>query len=344
MRHASGVLPAAAPAPRAVLAAFGLAGHPAAYAAVAGGWSNRVLRLRTTDDDLAVKEIRNPWGVAPWRDWLDEGWRLERAALAAGIAGAEPLVASDGGCLVEVPRADASGSCWVRAHRWVEGDAVPADPVDPAVARWAGAALATVHRLALQPLRPSLYAGLTGAATADAWAELVARAHDAGVAGARELEAAEPVVRRAGALLEPRDDADNVLVHGDLDQRNLLLAGSGPVLLDWDVVVPAVPSHDLARAALTLASWRDPHVARAVVDGHADVAGPQSTLCPTDLGPALAARLGWVRFTVDRALTVAARDDVDDAGHEVVSLLKDAARRVEVSEQIGDWLEGRSLT
>jgi aminoglycoside phosphotransferase (APT) family kinase protein len=339
------VLPPDVPEPRAVLAAFGIPGAVTSYAEVDGGWSNRVLRLRTgTGDDLAVKEIRNPWGVARWRDWLDEGWRLERAAMAAGITAPAPVLAPDGGCVAEVDRADGSGSCWVRVHRWVEGRAVPREPVGTDLARWAGSALAVVHRLALRPLQPDLYAGRVGLTTADVWPDLVARASAAGASWAADLEAHEPTARRATALLGPVDDAAAVLVHGDLDQKNLLLSDSGPVLLDWDVVVPAAPSHDLAHAALTLASWREPAVACAVLDGHAAESGSTTALRPSDLGPALASRLGWIRFTVDRALDAAARGDadVDAAGHEVEALLKDAVRRVEISEQIGEWLEGRS--
>jgi len=340
------VLPPDVPDPRAVLAAFGRGGDVASYERVEGGWSNRVLRLRTDRDDLAVKEIRNPWGVETWRGWLDEGWRLERAALAAGVAGAPPLVTPDGGCLVEVPRADGSGDAFVRAHHWVAGDSVPREPVDRELARWTGAALATVHALALRPLDPGLYAARSGLTTADAWPELVARARHAGASWAAALADAEPVARRASALLDTWDDADGVLVHGDLDQKNLLRTADGPLLLDWDVVVPAVPSHDLARAALTLASWRDPSVAQAVLYGYAGASGAPTSLRPSDLGPALASRTGWVRFTVDRAVDAAAHGDasVDDVHHDVVSMLKDLAHRVDVSEGIGDWLESRSAS
>jgi hypothetical protein len=200
-----------------------------------------------------------------------------------------------------------------------------------------------VHRLALRPLHRSVYAARDGLTTADAWPDLVARAQDAGASWAQDLADVEPLVRRAAALLEKVDDADTVLVHGDLDQRNLLHAAQGPVLLDWDVVVPSARSHDLARAAITLAAWRDPDVARAVLDGHAAAGGTPVVLRPADLGPALASRLGWVRFTVDRLL---ASGDVraDSSGHEVASLLKDAVRRVEITERIGEWLEGRSPT
>ena len=53
------------------------------------------------------------------------------------------------------------------------------------------------------------------------------------------LADAEPLARRASALLRPWEAGDAVLVHGDVDQKNLLLGADGPLLIDWDVVLPA---------------------------------------------------------------------------------------------------------
>jgi Ser/Thr protein kinase RdoA (MazF antagonist) len=157
------------------------------------------------------------------------------------------------------------------------------------------------------------------------------RSRAAGAPWADVLADAGPLARRASALLQPWDDAHAVLVHGDLDQKNLLLADDGPVLLDWDVVLPTVPSHDLAHAALTMASWASPAVARAVLDGYAGIAGFRPALRPVDLGPALASRLGWVRFSVDRALSGAG--DVD-----VPALVADLAARLDVAQRLPSWL------
>ena len=105
---------ATAPDPRGVLAAFGVTGGVTAYVEVAGGWSNRVWRLATTQGAFAVKELRNAWGEPRWLEWLDEGWRVERAAIVAGIAAPEPVPAADGGCLAHVDRADGSAAVPVR--------------------------------------------------------------------------------------------------------------------------------------------------------------------------------------------------------------------------------------
>jgi Ser/Thr protein kinase RdoA (MazF antagonist) len=321
------------PDPRAVLAAFALPGEPTSYDEVGGGWSNHVLRLSTTHGDYAVKVLRNAWGEPRWLEWLDEGWRLERAAWAAGVAMPEPVAAPDGGCLAWVANLDGGPDLPVRVHRWVESATVPREPVAVGLARWVGAALARVHALALTPLRPDLYAGRAGLTTAQVWPDLVERSARAGAPWFAELAAAEPFARRASALLHPRDDAGAVLVHADLDQKNLLVGPDGPLLIDWDVVVPLPPSHDLAHAALTMAGWSDPSVAREVLVGYAEIAGERPVLAPSDLGPALASRLGWIRFCVDRALEGDA-----EASAAVVFALNDLRHRVAIAETLSAWL------
>ncbi|MFN8147441.1 MAG: aminoglycoside phosphotransferase family protein [Candidatus Nanopelagicales bacterium] len=324
------MLPDAVPAPDDVLRAFALPGDVVDHEPVPGGWSNTVLRLRTTDGSYAVKVVRNPWGEPRWRDWLAEGFRLELAARAAGVAVPDPVTAPDGSVVVDVP-VD-GGTVPVRLHRWVEGSrTVPREPVDDALARWVGATLARVHGLALRPADASVYAGRWGATRADVWPDLVARS--AGAPWHDALAAAEPLARRASALLVDDDHAVAVLCHGDLDQKNLLVTDRGPLLCDWDVVLPMPPAHDLAHAVVTMAGWREGAVARAVLDGYADVAGRRPALVPTDLGPALASRLGWVRFSVDRGL---AGGDPGD----LVGVLDDLAHRVEVAENLRDWLSG----
>jgi aminoglycoside phosphotransferase (APT) family kinase protein len=323
-----------------VLAAFGLAGEVTAYAEVSGGWSNRVWRLSTSRGDYAVKELRNAWGEPRWLEWLAEGWRVERAAIDAGIAAPEPVPAPDGGCVLDVERADGSGTAPVRLHRWVDAATVPRTVVDLPLAGWVGTTLAALHGLALEPERADLYAGRSGLTTAAIWPDLVARSRAASAPWTDVLAAAEPLARRASALLVD-DGRPRVLVHGDVDQKNLLVGPHGPLLIDWDVVLPAVPEHDLAHAAVTMASWRDARVAAAVVSAYAEARGIRTTLDPTDLGSALASRLGWIRFSVDRALDAYAGNgswpadapDVDD-------LIADLERRTAIAERWPDWLRG----
>jgi Ser/Thr protein kinase RdoA (MazF antagonist) len=166
----------------------------------------------------------------------------------------------------------------------------------------------------------------------------VARSRAAGAPWAQALATAEPVAHRASVLLVPWDPAHEVLCHGDVGQKNLLLGAEGPLLCDWDVVLPRVAAHDLAEAALSMACWREPAIALGVVSAYGAAADHRVTLTPSDLGPSLASRLGWIRFTVDRALHVAASPADRDAADGLPGLLEDLARRVYVAERIGEWL------
>ncbi len=327
------------PDPGEVLAAFGMPGEATAYVEVAGGWSNQVLRLSTTHGDYAVKVLRNAWGEPRWREWLAEAWRLELAALGAGVAMPVPVRSpSTGSCLADVARSDGSGEVAVRVHRWVDSSALPREPVGPDLARWVGRTLATVHRLALRPVASDLYAGRAGLTTADVWPDLVARSAAASAPWTDHLVAAEPVARRASALLEPWDALEEILCHGDVDQKNLLLGSDGPLLCDWDVVLPRLPAHDVAEAALSMASWREPAVVRAVVDAYRAAGGVMGPLAPSDLGPSLASRLGWIRFSVDRALLAVAESGDASAGTGLAELLSDLEHRVAVAESVDRWL------
>jgi len=328
--------------PAAVLAAFGEPGEVTAYAEVPGGWSNRVWRLSTPRGDYAVKELRNAWGEPRWREWLAEGWRLELAARAAGVAMPAPVAnPATGDALAYVRRSDGSGEVAVRLHLWVASTAVPREPVDRDLAQWVGGALATVHSLALRPTVTDLYAGRIGLTTADVWPDLVARSRTARAPWAESLVAAEHLARRASALLEPWDPADEVLCHGDVDQKNLLVAADGPQLCDWDVVLPRLPAHDLAEAAMSMASWRSVETAAAVLEGYRQGGGAARRLVPSDLGPSLASRLGWIRFTVDRSLE-AHGDGREPTGQQnIAGLLVDLRHRLTVAESVSEWIDGR---
>jgi fructosamine-3-kinase len=328
-----------APDPHAVLSAFGVGGDVTTYVEVAGGWSNRVFRLSGTHGDLAVKQVRNAWGEPRWRDWLAEGWRLELAARAAGVLAPEPVaVPGSGACVAEVARRDAAGTVPVRVHVWVDGAAVPSVPVAPALAHEVGEIVARIHGLRVLPVRPELYDGRAAPTSAEAWPDLVRRARAVDAPWADELDAAETLVHRVTGLLVD-GTAATMLSHGDIDQRNLLVTSAGPHLVDWDVVLPVVPRHDLAHAAMAMASWCEAGVARGVVDGYRRVTGAAVELQPTDLGPALASRLGWIRFTADRYAdarhaATATRHDAPD----VAAMLDDLGRRVAVAERLDAWL------
>ncbi|WP_344443626.1 phosphotransferase, partial [Kitasatospora nipponensis] len=96
---------------------------------VHGGFANRMYRLDTDQGSFAVKELNLADRRWPYR--LEDVFRFERAAFAAGIPMPEPVWA-DRSTLV---------------HRWVEGEKVPEVPVSAAYAFEIGEILARLHAL-----------------------------------------------------------------------------------------------------------------------------------------------------------------------------------------------------
>ena len=163
---------------------------------------------------LAVKELRNAWGEPRWLEWLAEGWRLEQAAIARGIAVPAPVPAPDGGLpAATCSRTDGSGTAPVRVHRWVESATVPARAGRPRRSRAGSAARSrALHGLALQPTSPTSTPGASGSRPPTSgpisWPGRVRP----GRRGRDDLAAAETVARRASALLVPTTLPTTVLV------------------------------------------------------------------------------------------------------------------------------------
>jgi aminoglycoside phosphotransferase (APT) family kinase protein len=291
------------PDPAAVLAAFGLEGAVLTMTEVGGGWSNRVFRLEADSGVFAVKQMRNPWRIPHWEEWLAQAWAFELRAIEAGIAAPEPLVnPATGGCLA---RASSGGSALtpVRLHRWVHGKPLSGGVADPQVARWAGRVLATMHGMQVRPHDRSLFP-FPNTHTAERWPELTEAAYRSGADWAGLMAAAAPSVSVIAELVKSdghRPDRE-VMSHGDLDQKNILATGAGPVLCDWDVAYPVVPSRELADVAMSMGCWRDMDAAREVVRAYRAYGGDDTELAPADLGQTMMSRLDWIALNADREL------------------------------------------
>jgi Ser/Thr protein kinase RdoA (MazF antagonist) len=318
-----------------VLAAFSLPGRPEAMDAVAGAWSNRVYRLATTHGCYALKQLRNPWGDPRWQEWLDAAFRFEQQALAAGVAMPTPIPnPAGGGCLAWVATSSRTEAVPVRLHRWVDGRPLRHPEVDAAIAGWVGEVLATLHRLAVRPPDRSLFP-VTSTSTADGWPELVDAARRAGAAWAGELMAVSPAIRTIAELARSaghRPD-DEVMTHGDVDPKNIVMTADGPCLCDWDVAAPLVPRREVADVAVSLADWRRFDLATRVVHAYRAAGGDASGLGSTDLGQSLMIGLDWVAFNVERAIGLrpAAPDEVALGDRLVPELLAKLPHQVEVA-------------
>jgi aminoglycoside phosphotransferase (APT) family kinase protein len=309
---------------------------------VAGAWSNRVFRLVVGAEAFAVKELRNPWADARWLEWLEASWHFELAAIAAGVDAPEPVPNPDGGqCLAWVERDDDGPLAPVRVHRWVDGRPAESGPVGREVARWAGRTLATLHELAVRPADRTLFP-LPHTDTADHWSDLTEAARQAKAPWADQLAEATDAVgviadlARAGGH---HPDAE-VMTHGDVDQKNIVVGHSGPVLCDWDLVVPLVPRRELADAALSLGAWRRLDIATEVVTAYCRARGTAATFEPPDLGQSMMTGLDWIAFNVERAIGLrdAGPGEADTAQHMVPPLLEDLPKKVDLALQVRDAL------
>jgi len=293
------------PDPAAVAAAFRLAGPVTGWNPVGGAWSNRVFRLEADGRRYAVKEMRNPWADPHWQQWLTEAWAFERRAIAAGVAAPQPVPhPAGGGCLAWVSRRDpALGEAAVRVHHWVAGNPAGPGPVPMRTARWAGRALATLHGLRSRPRDRSLFP-VPDTYNARRWPELTEAAQRSGVAWAHLLTAAAPAVTLIAELTMSagyRPDQE-VITHGDIDQKNLIVTARGPVLCDWDLAVPLVPRRELADVAMSLGSWENFAVSREILRCYRQAGGDDTPIEPPDLGQSLMTGLDWTAFNVERAI------------------------------------------
>jgi Ser/Thr protein kinase RdoA (MazF antagonist) len=344
------------PSPAAVMRVFGLGSEVVSMRVVAGAWSNRVFRLATDTGEYAVKQMLDPWRDPRWRDWLDEAWRFEQVAYAAGVPMPQPVSNPlDGSWLGWVEPALRTSArdrrepvrseqlVPVRVHHWVAGRRPAPGPVSESVARWTGRVLATLHDLRVPPSDRTLFPG-QDTVTADRWPELVELSERLGASwSARLAEVSGTVAVMADLARTTRSRPDEeVMSHADLDQKNVIVAGGGPVLCDWDVCAPQVPVRELVDVAFSMADWRRFDIARAVVTSYRAAGGTEAAIEPADLGPQLMADLDWIAFNVERALGIrpATAQEVALGNHLVPDLVTRLPERLAVAGRLPGLLEG----
>lgn len=250
-----------------------------------GGFANRLYRLDTDQGSFAVKELNLADRRRVYR--VEDVFRFERAAFAAGVPMAEP-VSADRDTLV---------------HRWVEGEKVPEAPVPEAYAFEIGEILARIH--ALDVAWP---AGPDEEPAARDWPELAARAVATGQPWAAEL--ASPVETFL-AIARFVDTCERpgpvVLTHGDIQPWNLLAREGRPVVLDWELSGMLDLSSELGSTALSLAKGPGfddirPAVFRSVLDGYVAGGGALPPPGPSWFVFLIGGWLGHTRWNVLRCL------------------------------------------
>ncbi|UED87378.1 phosphotransferase family protein [Streptomyces profundus] len=252
---------------------------------VHGGFANRMYRLDTDQGSFAVKELNLV--DRRWACPVDDVFRLERAAFAAGIPMPEPISASHD----------------TLVHRWVEGEKVPEAPVSAAYAFEIGEILARVHALDVAwtpaPIEDP---------TSWDWPELAARAAATGQPWADELASHVETFRAMGRFVDTCErPGPVVLTHRDVQPWNLLAREGRPVVLDWELSGTLDLSGELGSTALSLAKGPgfddiEPAIFRSVLDGYVAGGGALPPSGPSWFVFMLGGWLGHTRWNILRCL------------------------------------------
>ncbi|MGO4236079.1 phosphotransferase family protein [Pseudarthrobacter sp. YAF2] len=252
---------------------------------VLGGFANRMYRLDTDQGSFAIKELNVV--DRRWTYRVEDVFRFERAAFAAGIPMPEPI----------------SASHYTLVHRWVEGEKVPEAPVSAAYAFEVGEILARIHALDVAWTNVSIEDP-----TSQDWSELAARATATGQPWADELASqVETFLAIAHFVDTCERPGPVVLTHRDIQPWNLLAREGRPVVLDWELSGVLDLSSELGSTALSLAKGPGledikPPIFRSVLAGYVAGGGVLPPPGPSWFVFMIGGWLGHARWNILRCL------------------------------------------
>ena len=252
---------------------------------VHGGFANRMYRLDTDQGSFAVKELNLV--DRRWTYRVEDVFRFERAAFAAGIPMPEPISASRS----------------TLVHRWVEGEKVPEAPVSAAFAFEVGEILARIHALDV-----AWTDGSIEGPTSQDWSELAARAAATGQPWADELASqVETFLAIAHFVDTCERPGPVVLTHRDIQPWNLLAREGRPVVLDWELSGMLDLSGELGSTALSLSKGPglediNPAIFRSVLDGYVAGGGVLPPRGPSWFVFMIGGWLGHTKWNIVRCL------------------------------------------
>lgn len=236
---------------------------------IAGAMSNSNWRVRTERGSFFIKILN--WGEAgpDWRVSYERRFRLEQAAIAAGVDAPRPILAPTGGCLAEIPVL-AEPLLVVRAHHWVDGAGLSPGPAAAGVAAHIGRVLAKIHALQLDE-------------AADPEQVLPIYPLEDWIQREREfpeLRGVVPLMQRLHALVIAGRNlvGRTLLCHRDINNRNVIRTADGRLfILDWELAGPLDPRLDVGTAILVWSgAWEgepDLRSAQALIRAYREAGG-----------------------------------------------------------------------
>ncbi|UED87300.1 aminoglycoside phosphotransferase family protein [Streptomyces profundus] len=295
--------------PAAVAAAFDLGPVTGDWQPVGGGRSHPLFRLRTAHGEWAVKRLnrsREDWW---WQDHL-LAVRIERAALAAGIAMPRPVEPPHPGAgpLVDLTVAEEPEPVSFLAWEWCHGSQVAETDAPPELRRWVGATLARLH--ALTPAGNAEEGNVYPPHPADAWRRWLDEAGpDTDPAFVRAIADHLPDVALAyRTITEAGDQLPDglwVFTHRDIKPDNILRTADTPVLLDWEGAGRDLAPWEATRTALAFSRTADGWDRAGfveVLNAYRAAGGAPVAPVPAAFGGLIDQRLGGAALMLWRAL------------------------------------------
>lgn len=305
---------------------------------------NPVWAVDTASGRWVIKTRRpaGPW----WHGQAQHAAVLELAAASAGVSvpAARPPVGPDPVGLWS--RID--DGFYARAMSRVDGVKPSPEPVEEAVAVWAGATLAALEAVA-PPVEGSWPDIGYRTHPLPEWREWLDEAVTLDRIPATQVPEVMALVTELNAVIESSVQAGPVLrmLHRDVNRPNILLSPSGPVLLDFDAAGPQNPWWEVVGHAFALAAPEEGTFApsrsavEAVLTGYRDADGAGGPAGVEAFAGTLAARVSYAAFMLWNA---SGHRGGDDAWHrksaadfaKAVGTLRDIAAS---AERWAAWLE-----
>ena len=214
-------------------------------------------------------------------------------------------------------------------------DRLLAGDVDAGIAATIGGAAAALHRRRVPP-------GLDGPAAARLYRQFRIDPYYRTTA-TRVPELAGPLAALVADTTDP--GRPRVLVHGDLNPKNVLITAGGPVVVDWELAHAGDPAFDLAMPvahlllkAARVAGWDRPAAGRLVAAAGAlwdAYDGPaERSLAVRHVGGIMAARL-YGKSPVDYLAGPGARDRVMAAARRALGPAADPGAVADLGPVVG---------